>query len=380
MEQPHASIPGLVTQRAASHAEEAILRVKNRGIWKTVTWRQLAAQVRQIGSALLAADFARGDAVGIVSETRPEAVYTDLAILGCGAASVAIDPDDDADRVCQTLSASGCRLAFVENEEQLDKILSIRDRCPALSRIVVFDMKGLRDFHDTSCLGLSRFMEADGAANWAASVRAITADQPAVIQFPRGDAAGKGHMLTHGDLMHLISAARARLSMHSNDDRLAVLRLSDIIERVLGLYLALETRCVSNYPEGPHTIIENLRELKPTVLGADSVVWDGLQALASARAQAATSVQRLAYEWAIAAGRAGGPTARLADLLVSQSVRREFGLNRLRLSYVGGVPVSPAALNWARCIGIKIERVDEQLASHWPPDDRYRTLMQQAYA
>jgi long-chain acyl-CoA synthetase len=380
MDQSLTSVPALLSQRAGSHGSETILRTKDRGIWKMITWAQLDAKVREIGTALLAADFARGDVVAILSEARPEALYTDLAILGCGAASVAIDPDDDPDRVCHLLSSSGSRLAFVENEEQLDKLLSIRDRCPALSQIVVFDMKGLRDFADQGCIGLSGFAQTSGSVDWAAAVRAIEADQPAVIQFPRGTSSGMGWTLTHGDLMHMISAAHARLPLQPNDERLAVLRLSDITERVWGLYLALQTRCISNYPEGPDTIIENLQESQPTILGGDAEVWDHLHRLASNRAKVATSTQRLAYEWALRAGRVGGPKARLADLLVLHAVRREFGLNRLRLAYVGGASVSPAALDWARSLGIAIQRVDEPAIGSGALDERYQALMQNAYA
>jgi long-chain acyl-CoA synthetase len=353
------SMPALVAHQAQVHGSETILRAKDRGIWKSVTWAQLEARVREIGIALLAADFSRGDVVAIVSETRPDAVYADLAIQGCGAASLAIDPDDDPQRVCHKLSSSGSRLAFVENEEQLDKLLSIRERCPALSRIVVFDIKGLRDFADANCVGIGRFVTASGAADWIKAVRAIEADQPAVIQFPSDENYGMGRTMTHSDLMHMVAAACARLPIRAHDERLAVLRLSDITERVWGLYLALETRCISNYPEGPDTIVENLQESQPAILGSDAAVWSHLHGLATAQAKSATSVQRLAYHWALHACRAGGPKARLADLLVLRAVRREFGLNRLRLAYVGGASVKPAALDWARSLGITIQRIDE---------------------
>jgi long-chain acyl-CoA synthetase len=374
------SIPALVNERATSLRHETILRTKHRGIWKAMSWAQLDAEVGKIGSSLMTAGIGRGDVVAILSEARPEAVHVDLAILGCGAASVAIDPDDDPDRVCHLLSSSGSRLAFVENEEQLDKLLGIRGRCPALSRIVVFDMKGLRDFADAGCLSLAGFTETAEAIDWAAAVRAIEPDQPAVVQFPRGENSDTGRTLTHGDLVHMVSSARARLSIRPNDERLAVLRLSDITERVWGLYLALETRCISNYPEGPDTAIENLRELQPTVLGADALVWEHLQTLAAVRAKAATSTQRLAYEWALRAGRAGGSQGRVADLLVLHAVRREFGLNRLRLAYVGGTSVGAAALDWARCLGIAVQRVDEHAAGAAQLDERYQALMQNSYA
>jgi long-chain acyl-CoA synthetase len=378
MNQPLTSISTLLSQRMTTNGAETILRTKDRGIWKTVSWSQLDAKVREIGTALLSADFARGDVVAILSETRPEAVYADLAVLGCGAASIAIDPDEEPDRVCHLLSSSGARLAFVENEEQLDKVLTIRGRCPALSRIVVFDMKGLRDFVDIGCVSLAGFTQTGTATDWASAIKAIQSDQPAVILFPRGGSLGR--TLTHGDLMHMVGAARARLPIRRSDERLVVLRLSDITERVWGLYLALETGCISNYPEGPDTIIENLRELQPTVLGADAAVWGHLQALATARVKSATAAQRLTYEWALRAGRLGGPKGRLADLLVLHAVRREFGLNRLRLAYVGGTPVGPAAMDWAHSLGIAIQRVDELAVESGQADERYQTLLQNAYA
>jgi long-chain acyl-CoA synthetase len=384
MDQPLTSIAALLLHRAATHGDETVLRTKHRGIWKTVSWSQLGDTVQKIGAALLAADFGRGDVVAIVSETRPEAVYADLAILGCGAASIAIDPDEEPDRVSHLLASSGARLAFVESEEQLDKILGVRDRCPGLSRIVVFDMKGLRDFADASCVSLAAFVETGGSADsvthWAAAVRAIEATQPAVIQFPRGEGFAVGRTLTHGDIMHMVTTAGGILPIRPNDERLAVLRLSDITERVWGLYLALETRCISNYPEGPDTIIENLQELQPTILGADAAVWAHLHSLATARAAAATRTQRLAYEWALRAGRAGGAQSRIANLLVLQAVRREFGLTKLRLAYVGGAPVGAAALDWAQCLGIAIKCVDDVAADLGLSDERYKALLENTHA
>jgi long-chain acyl-CoA synthetase len=374
------SIPALIAQRAASAGTETILRTKDRGIWKSVSWSALNEKVREIGSALLAAGFGRGDVVAILSETRPEVVYADLAVLSCGAASVAIDPDEEPDRVRHLLASSGARLAFVENEEQLDKVLGVRDQCPGLSRVVVFDMKGLRDFADAGCVGLGDFLLAGGSTDWAEAVRLLEADQPAVIQFPRGDHFGMGRTLTHGDLMHMVAFARTRLPIQGGDERLAVLRLSDITERVWGLYLALEAGCVSNYPEGPDTVTENLQELQPTILGADAAVWAHLHRLATAKTAAATSTQRWAYGWAQNAGRVGGPKGQLANLLVLGAIRREFGLKRLRLAYVGGAPISAPAMDWARCLGISIQRVDEIPANAGQVDERYRALLDDAYA
>ncbi len=374
------SVSALVSQRAASIGSETIMRTKNRGIWKAVTWEQLDAHVRAIGTALLAAGFARGDTMAILSETRLEAVYADLAILGCGAASVAINPDDDSDRVQHILASTGSRVAFVENEEQLDKILTIRAHCPALSHIVVFDMKGLRDFSDAGCVSLAAFAETGGEADWTGSVQAIKPDQTAMIHFPPGKITGPGRGMTHGEVLQALNAARTRLAIHRHDERLAVSNLADITERVWGLYLALDRGCISNYPEAPDTVIENLQELQPTVLGADAVVWNHLHSLATARAAAATSTQRMAYEWGMRAGSRGGPLGLLAGYFVLHAVKREFGLNRLRLAYAGGASVSPATLDWAASLGLAIQRLDDHGEISGQPIEHRQIRMQKASA
>src|SRR3954470_19957747 len=201
MDQTQTFIPALVRQGAKSHPSETVFRAKDRGIWKTVTWAQLDDRVAHIGAALLSFGFGRGDVAAVLSETRLEAAYADLAILGSGAASVAICPEAEPDRVWHILSSSGTRLIFIENEEQLDKVLQIRDRCPGLTRSVVFDMRGLREFADPVVMSLEAFGKGSGGGGaWGAAVQSLTAAQPAVIQFPRGEASGFGRVLTHGDL------------------------------------------------------------------------------------------------------------------------------------------------------------------------------------
>ena len=153
-----ATIPALLTQQVATYGSETILRKKDRGIWNMVTWSELGDHVQAIGQGLRAAGVTRGDAVAVLSDTRPEFVYADLAILGCGAASVAISTDEDAGRVGSVLRETAASVAIVEGEEQLDKVLGVRPECPALRLIVIVDMKGLRDFQDSACVSLTELI------------------------------------------------------------------------------------------------------------------------------------------------------------------------------------------------------------------------------
>jgi long-chain acyl-CoA synthetase len=380
-----ASIPALLLSRVASHGGEVVLRKKDRGIWEPVTWTELGARVRQVSTGLQAVGFASGDAACVLADTRPEWVAIDLGILSAGGISVGVSPGETAEHLGHVLRESKASLLFVENEEQLDKALLVRDACPALGRIVILDMKGLRDFTDSTSESWSDFL-ARGAAHdrthgdaWQTGVAAITADQAALLLFPHGTA-GQACLLTHGDVWQLVADTAAMLGPRAGDERLAILPMSHVLERVLGLYFALHSRIVSNYLESPATLAENLQELQPTVLGADRQTWERLHARASQAAASATRLQQAAYRWAIGAGQGGGLSAVAARWLVLRAVRRALGLGRLRLAYVGAAPVPPEVRGWAASLGIDIRQIDGREAQRDASEASYRALKEEAYS
>jgi long-chain acyl-CoA synthetase len=358
------TIPALLAERIAAHGKEIVLRKKHRGIWQAVTWSQLGAHVREISKALAAIGFQPGDVACVLAETRPESAYVDLGIIEAGGVSGAINPATAADALGDALRQANCRVLFVENEEQLDKALAVRDRCPELRHVVVFDMKGLRDFADPMCDSLQRFI----ARNGDAAPLTVTADHPAVLLFPQM------RVLTHGDTLHMVTHACSLLRPVAGDERLVLLPMCHAMERVLGLYLSLEVRAVSNYLESPDTVIENLQEVQPTLLGADQAIWQLLYARATAAADGATPLQRSLYRWAIGSG--GGPLARG---LVLNAVRRELGLRRLRRAYIGTAPLSADITKWAAALGLNIQQIDGQAVKGNAEDPRYRALMEEAY-
>jgi long-chain acyl-CoA synthetase len=379
------TIPAMVAARIAAHGTETILREKYRGIWKAVTWAELGARMREVGLGLTAIGFRPGDIACVLADTRVEWAYVDLGILGVGGVSGGLDPAEQAEQIGEALHQADCRVLFVENDEQLDKVLLVRERCPKLQRIVIFDMKGLRDFADPLCESFEAFV-AHGAEygrthtiNWEAGIAAVGAGQPAVLQFPHEGAAGKGRVLTHGDALHLIANARSLLAPRAGDERLALLPMCHVLERVFGLYLALDVRAVSNYLENPDTVAENLQELQPTILGTDPKVWEGLHARATNAATGATRMQRLLYRAAIAAGERGGLQAGLARLCVLRAVRRELGLSRLRHAYIGAASLPRDIERWAKALGIIIQQIDGQATQGIAVDARYRALIAEAY-
>jgi long-chain acyl-CoA synthetase len=382
---PIVSIPALLFQRAAAHPQEVILRKKQRGIWMAVTWAELAARVRQVGMALAASGLAQGDVVGILSNTRPEAAYADLGALAIGCASACLVPQDGVDQVARMLRDTGCKLLFVDNEEQLDKALMARENCPALRRIVIFDMKGLREFDDLMCESLTGFLARGDAhddansATWDKTLRAITPDQTAALLLPLG-AAGAVETLSHRDIATLVEDAATRLGQHPGDERVAFLPMSGMTERVLGLYVALFTRTVSNYLESPDTLIENLCEVQPSVLGASPVVWERFRTRIVAEVGGATWLQKAAFNAAIRIGeRSGGigAMAWIARKLVLGSVRRQMGLARLRLACIGAASLPPEIARWYLALGIAMTRLDGDCARGAANGEKLRALIEE---
>jgi long-chain acyl-CoA synthetase len=350
------TIPALLSQQVATYGSETILRKKDRGIWNAVTWSDLDTHVRAIGQGLRAAGLARGQAVAVLSETRPEFVYADLAILGCGAVSVAISTEADAERVGAILRDTAAAVAIVEGEEQLDKILGIRQDCPELRLIVIVDMKGLRDFRDNACISLTDLIAGgEGQTDWKSATSSVSPDQDAAIVVT---SSGAGVTLTHAAIMRRIEAVGTDLGVRAGDERLAVLPMCDPTERVLGLYLALKHRIVSNYLENPETATENLREVKPTVFGANVEAWERLHARTTALADNATRTQRALYHWAVEAGASGGLMASLANLLVLPAVRAQLGFGKLRIAYGGDRAIPDQIALWARGLGITVRYID----------------------
>lgn len=335
------TLPSLLSQRAAANGAAVVLRKKDRGLWKAVTWSELDARRRAIAEALTATECRQGAVAGILSETTPDAVYVDLGILSAGCVSLALNPDSDADQVGADLRDTACRILFVENEEQLDKALTVRPSCPALSRIVILDMKGLRDFKDPNCESLESFL----ARRMPCAPIDVRPDHPAAIAGQR--------TLTHAALLDIVAASSKQLNPRAGDERLAVLPMSDPLERIHGLYLALSAGVVSNYLESPETARENLQELKPTMFGADAEAWTRLHARITAAAAAATGVQRRLYDWAIGAGHRNP----LANTLVLDAVRRELGMQRLRVAYVANTKPPAEVADWAAALGVSIQSV-----------------------
>ena len=370
-----ASIPAMVRRLSRAHPWRVILRHKEGAAWKPLTWADLAARMEEAALAARACGIWAGQVGCILSETRPEWVYAELGLLSLGAISAGIHPADNASRIREILRETAARIVFVENEEQLRKVLAVREDCPALRRIVIFDTKGLGDLADPMCESFAAFMKTGARTAratpglWAAAIAARGPEETALLIYTAGTTdAPRAAMLSHRAVLYQAAHTAALLGQRAGDRRLAFLPMCHPVERIQGLYQALVSETESHYVECPEAVAEDLQACQPTFMAAASRTWEKLHARAMLAMADATCLQRFAYRAALGAGQrvadahlAGRPAPLLARLsafvlrkLVLSPVRRDLGLNRLRIGLVGAMPVAPTLIRWFAALGVPL--------------------------
>ena len=354
------------------------LRQKDRGIWKSVSWRGLGTAARETGLGLAALGFEPGECASILANTVEEWLYADYGILGAGGVSNGIYPTDAPAQVEFLLRDSASVYLFVEDEEQLDKALEVRERLPKLRRIIVFDTEGLRDFHDPQVMSLTelRALGCDYHAAhphaWAERLQSRRAEDLAVLIYTSGTTGNpKGAMLSHHNIVHVLRGYNMGIAQDERDERMCFLPLCHVAERLGGAYFALYTGAKLNFVENPDTVPENVREIAPTVFTAMPRVWEKFYSAVQIAIAEATPLERWAYARAIGVGYrvaelviAGKPVStqlKLAWLLgrvcVLGNVRRLIGIDRCRFLVTGAAPISPDLVRWYLALGVPMLEV-----------------------
>ena len=354
------------------------LRQKELGIWKEVSWTEFGQHVRAIAMGLAAEGLNPGDRASILASTRREWSYSDYGILCAGGVSAGIYPTDAPAQVEYVTFDSASKVIFVEDEEQLDKVLQVRERLPELRRVVVYKMDGLASLNDPMVISLEAF-ESKGAAydqahagEFDRRLASRTIDDVAILVYTSGTTGRpKGAMISHGNLRWVIEHFPQELDQGDNDDKMAFLPLCHIAERNFGQFLSLETGARLNYVENPDTVAENVREIAPTVMLAVPRIWEKFYSGVSIRMKEATRFEQWAYKAAISIGYevaeyklANKPVPaglamkfRIADALVLDNVKRSLGLHRARFSVTGAAPISPELIKWYYALGVDMYEV-----------------------
>jgi long-chain acyl-CoA synthetase len=357
----------------ARRGDKVMMRQKHLGLWRGWSWQAVGEVVRELAMGLASQGVRPGDCVSILANTRVEWVWMDLAVLSAGGVSNGIYPTDSASQVHYLCEDSRTTVLVVEDEEQLDKALAVRDQLPLLKRIVVIDDKGLADFKDPMVISLDDLREwgrAHDQANAGEFEKLCDVRGPqdlAILIYTSGTTGKpKGAMHSNAGLMVVVHGQNNTQPQDERDERMCFLPLCHVAERVVGLYASIYTGTRMSFVENPDTVPENVREIAPTVFGGVPRLWEKFYSAVTIAVKEAGVVQQALYRWAIGVGhevadrvlqgKPVGPWLKLryelAGLAALNNVRRLIGIHRCRFLVTGAAPIAPDLIRWYLALGI----------------------------
>jgi long-chain acyl-CoA synthetase len=330
-----------------------------------ISGRDLVERVRDIGLGLTSLGLSKGDRVAILSESRPEWVLTDFAVMAGGAVTVPLYPTLQAPQVAFILKDSGATLAAVSTAEQLAKVLSVAADLPALRGIVVFDYSngpspgdGPTEQHAIPVVSLAQIAAQGhkqilggwgvGRAFHDQAKRVSPGDLATIIYTSGTTGQPKGVMLTHGNIIANIEGICQAVKVGPDDTGLSFLPICHSFEHTVVLvYLAAGMSVV--FAEMLETVPRDLKTVRPTIMTAVPRVFEKLHARITATGREAGGVRTRIFDWACGVasrrGRAlASPSRRvplwvrlqsaIADRLVFHKIREALG-GRLRVAVSG---------------------------------------------
>jgi len=372
------TLPRFLLRNAREFGPRPAIREKDRGIWQSYSWREYHDHVRDFASGLAALSFGRGDKLSVIGDNRPRLYWAQIAAQALGGVSVPVYQDSIAKELAYVLDHAEVSVVVAEDQEQIDKILSLKDQLPALRLVIHDDPRGmsqyrfdwLRSFADVEAGGREfvvthpEFFEAEMERGAAGDV--------AMICYTSGTTGDpKGVMLTHRNAIATAETFLKAETVRIDDEWLAYLPMAWVGDAFYTLVVSLVVGFVVNCPESPETVQRDLRELGPTLVLAPPRIWENMLTSVQVRAADAPPLKRWVFErFRRAAEQAeilradGKPVplelramCALGEFLVYGPVRDQLGLRRARWAYTGGAPLGPDTFRFFRSFGVNLKQV-----------------------
>ncbi len=354
------------------------MREKEFGIWQALSWADLSSMVEQLASGLHQAGLRRGEHMVVVGANRPRLYASMLAVQSLGAIPIPLYQDAAALECIFPINNAEVRFAFAEDQEQVDKLLEVRDQCPQLSHIYFDDQRGLRNYDEPGLVSLDELLVAgkafasQHAEFFKTEVNKNQPDDVAAMFFTSGTTGNpKGVVHTHNSLLNRAKAGADFDKLTEAEEVLAYLPPAWIGQNIFSYAQWLACGYVVNCPESAATVTIDLKEVGPTYYFAPPRVFEGLLTSVMIRMEDAGAIKRRMFHYFMALAQRVGPARMdgkpvsffdglmygLGNLMMYGPLRNNLGMSRVRVAYTAGEAIGPDLFKFYRSIGINLKQL-----------------------
>ena len=372
------TFPKLLALNATRFADRPACREKMFGIWKTHTWTEVQQETRAIALGLMELGFQQGERLAIIGTNRPPLYWSMVAAQMVGGIPVPIYQDSVAEEMVFVLEHAGVTFAIAEDQEQVDKLLSIQDRLPELRHIIYRDSRGLRKYDHTTLHDLAEVQKLGRAAlgkhgsELDARIAAGTADDTCVMLYTSGTTGNpKGVVLSNGNMIYAANVSCKLEGLEETDEVLAYLPMAWVGDFVFSVGQSYWAGFCVSCPESQGTMMADLKEIGPTYFFAPPAIFENLLTTVTIRMEDAPGWMRRMFKRYIEFAKKWGDKILdgesvplgvrlkywLGDKLIYGPLKNSLGLSRVRLCYTAGEAIGPELFAFYRAIGINMKQL-----------------------
>jgi long-chain acyl-CoA synthetase len=372
------TLPQFLKQHAELTPDKIAIRLRDYGIWQSLTWKQYYEHVKYFSLGLVALGLIPEETIAIIGDNRPEWVMAELAAQSAGAKSIGLYQDSVVEEMIYIFNHADVSFIIVEDQEQVDKILEMWDELEGIKKVIYYDPKGLRNYSEDFLMYFQevenegRSYEQKNPGWFEERIEQGKSSDLAILSTTSGTTGDpKLAMLTHQSMISMGHNLMSVDPLEPEDEFVSFLPLAWIGEQMTCMSCGLQIGFTVNFPEEPETVQHDIREIGPQVMFSPPRIWENLVSQVQVKIEDSTWLKQKLYYWAMPIGyemadlnfRKEKPSFWMnvkyifADWLMFQEIKDHLGLRHLKRAYTGGAALGPDVFRFFHALGVNLKQI-----------------------